>query len=77
MVLDNYSDHSEYHSDDSESFFEKSVWTVDDVAHELGCSVRHVYKLISSDRIPYSKVGRLVRFSPSKVCEWLKQGGTR
>ena len=57
--------------------FDKLVWTADDVARELNVSVRYVYKLISSDRIPYAKLGRLVRFSPVKVIEWLKKGGTR
>ena len=57
--------------------FEKLVWSVEDVARELSVSVRHVYKLISNDQIPYSKVGRLVRFSPVRICEWLQKGGTR
>jgi len=57
--------------------FEKLVWSVEDVAKELSISVRHVYRLISEDRIPYSKVGRLVRFSPVKIAEWLQKGGTR
>lgn len=57
--------------------FDKLVWTVEDVARELQCSVRHVHKLISQGRIPYSKVGRLVRFSPVQVTEWLRKGGTR
>jgi excisionase family DNA binding protein len=39
------------------------VWTIEDVARELKVSVRHLYKLVSEDRIPYAKVGRLVRFS--------------
>jgi excisionase family DNA binding protein len=57
--------------------FEKLVWSVDDVAKELHVSSRHVYKLVSRDKIPYSKVGRLVRFSPVSICEWLQKGGTR
>ena len=60
-----------------ELVFDKLVWTAEDVARELNVSVRYVYKLISSDRIPYAKLGRLVRFSPVKVIEWLKKGGTR
>ena len=60
-----------------EVVFDKLVWTAEDVARELNVSVRYVYKLISSDRIPYAKLGRLVRFSPVKVIEWLKKGGTR
>lgn len=58
-------------------FFDKLVWSVEDVAKELSISVRHVYRLISNDKIPYSKVGRLVRFSPTKISEWLQKGGTR
>ena len=58
-------------------FFEKLVWSVEDVAKELSISVRQVYRLISSDKIPYAKVGRLVRFSPAKISEWLQKGGTR
>ncbi len=57
--------------------FEKTVWSVEDVARELSVSVRQVYRLISKDQIPYSKVGRLVRFSPARISEWLQKGGTR
>lgn len=55
----------------------KLVWTSEEVASELGCSIRHVRKLVSEDRIPYLKVGRLVRFSPLRLREWLHKGGTR
>lgn len=58
-------------------FFDKLVWSVGDVARELQVSERYVYKLVSNDKIPYAKVGRLVRFSPVRVCEWLNKGGTR
>jgi len=57
--------------------FENLVWTAEDVARELHISLRYVYKLISEDRIPHCKVGRLVRFSPVRVIEWLQNGGTR
>lgn len=57
--------------------FDKLVWTVEDVARELHCSVRHVRKLVSIDRIPYCKVGHLVRFSPTKVLAWVDKGGSR
>ncbi len=53
------------------------AWTAKDVARELKCSLRHVYTLVSEGKIPYSKLGRLVRFSPYKVREWLEKGGTR
>jgi excisionase family DNA binding protein len=57
--------------------FDKLVWSVEDVARELSISVRHVYRLVSNDRIPYCKVGKLTRFSPVKISEWLQKGGTR
>ena len=59
------------------SFIEKLVWSVEDVARELHVTSRHVYKLVSNDEIPYAKVGRLVRFSPVRIYEWLNKGGTR
>lgn len=57
--------------------FEKLVWSVEDVARELNISVRMVQKLVAADRIPYAKVGRLVRFSRSRILEWLQKGGNR
>jgi len=57
--------------------FDKLVWTVEDVAKELKCSVRLVQKLVSRDKIPYAKVGRLVRFSRMRIHDWLKQGGSQ
>ncbi len=69
---------SEKSNENSTQFFEiKLVWTVADVARELDCSARHVRKLVSNDCIPYCKVGRLVRFSPLRISEWLLKGGTR
>jgi excisionase family DNA binding protein len=62
---------------DTKPVFEKLVWTVEDVAVALGVSVRHVHKLISMDRIPYSKVGRRTVFLRSRISEWLLKGGTR
>lgn len=61
----------------SEFFLNRIVWTVEDVARELHCSIRHIRKLVSEDRIPYAKMGRLVRFHPDRVHEWLHKGGTR
>jgi len=61
----------------SEVVFENKIWSVDDVARELQLSRSHIYKLISQDKIPFAKVGRLVRFYPERVYEWLSKGGTR
>ncbi len=37
----------------------------------LSTSVRHIRRLISERRIPYHKVGGLIRFVPSEIEDWL------
>lgn len=68
---------TELGGDSAGLLFDKLVMTVEDVAKELNCSVRTVQKLVSRDKIPYAKVGRLVRFSRGRLHDWLKQGGSR
>ncbi|MBI1859820.1 MAG: helix-turn-helix domain-containing protein [Deltaproteobacteria bacterium] len=53
------------------------VWTIEDLARELKISVRNVYRLTSQDKIPFSKIGKSVRFSPDQIEEWLRRGGTK
>lgn len=38
---------------------------------ELAVSVRYVRRLVAERRIPYIKVGHLVRFEPGVVAEWI------
>ena len=48
--------------------------TIDQLAERLGITVRHVRRLVAEKRVPYYKVGRLVRFDPAEITTWL---GTR
>ena len=64
-------------SSQNDLLFDKLVLTVSDVAKELNCSSRTVHRLVAEDRIPYAKVGRLVRFSRIRIHDWLKKGGSR
>ena len=41
------------------------------VAERLGVSERFVRRLVFERRIPYVKVGRLVRFDPAAVEQWI------
>ena len=45
---------------------------VDELAERLNISVRHVRRLVAERRVPYLKVGHLVRFAPAAVDEWLQ-----
>jgi excisionase family DNA binding protein len=41
------------------------------LANRLGITVRHVRRLVPERRMPYYKVGRLVRFDPTEIATWL------
>jgi excisionase family DNA binding protein len=45
--------------------------TIDQLAERLGVSIRHVRRLIAERRVPYVKVGWLVRFDPAEIASWL------
>ncbi|MFZ0172144.1 MAG: helix-turn-helix domain-containing protein [Acidimicrobiales bacterium] len=45
--------------------------TIDELADHLGVNVRHIRRLIAERRVPYFKVGRLIRFDPADVASWL------
>jgi excisionase family DNA binding protein len=45
--------------------------TIDQLAEQLGITTRHVRRLIAERRVPYLKVGKLVRFDPAEVADWL------
>jgi excisionase family DNA binding protein len=44
---------------------------IGDVAEFLGTSERHVRRLVFERRIPYLKVGGLLRFDPLELADWL------
>lgn len=46
------------------------LWTVDDVARFFGCTTRHVINL-QANGLPHFYLGRLVRFDPGEVREYL------
>jgi excisionase family DNA binding protein len=41
------------------------------LARYLGTSIRHIRRLVAEKRIPYIKVGHLVRFDPDEIHNWL------
>ncbi|MFC1599234.1 helix-turn-helix domain-containing protein [Candidatus Omnitrophota bacterium] len=44
---------------------------IKELSEYLGVKTRTVYSWISEQKIPYVKVGRLVRFELRKIDEWL------
>lgn len=47
------------------------LWDVKQVATYLKVSPRHVSNLTKNEGLPHVKVGRLVRYRPGDVEEWL------
>jgi excisionase family DNA binding protein len=47
--------------------------TIDQLAEHLGTSRRHLRRLIAERRIPYVKIGRLIRFDPHDIADWLEE----
>jgi excisionase family DNA binding protein len=43
------------------------------VADQLGVTERYVRRLVAERRIPYLKFGRLLRFDPAEVDQWLER----
>jgi excisionase family DNA binding protein len=47
--------------------------TIDQLAEQLGITTRHVLRLVAARRVPYVKVGWLVRFDRDEIAAWLDQ----
>ncbi len=48
------------------------LMSIDQLAQRLAITVRHVRRLVAERRVPYYKVGRLIRFDPDEIGEWLR-----
>jgi excisionase family DNA binding protein len=47
--------------------------TMDELAERLAVTQRHVRRLVAEKRVPYLKVGRLIRFDPAQIAAWLER----
>jgi excisionase family DNA binding protein len=46
---------------------------LEDVADRLGVNERYVRRLIAERRVPYLKIGHLIRFDPNDIEQWIAQ----
>ena len=51
----------------------KLLINVKQLSESTGLSVFTLYSWINQKRIPYVKVGRLVRFDPKKIEKWIER----
>jgi excisionase family DNA binding protein len=47
------------------------LMSIEQLAQRLGITVRHVRRLVAEKRVPYYKVGSLVRFDSAEIKVWL------
>lgn len=45
--------------------------TIDELARKLNVSRGYLYNLCYQGKIPHRKIGRLVRFVPSEIEDWI------
>jgi len=46
--------------------------TIQELAEFTGLSIQTLYKMVNQRRIPYVKVGRLLRFDSRLIDDWLE-----
>jgi excisionase family DNA binding protein len=49
------------------------LFDIQEAARYTGVSATTLYKWVSQRKIPHIKMGRLVKFDPAKLDEWIKQ----
>lgn len=49
-----------------------ALWDARAVAEFLGASASYVYKKVQAGKIPYVRIGWMVRFSPDAIRAWVK-----
>ena len=50
----------------------KRLMTIQELAELTGLSISALYKMVNQRRIPYVKVGRLLRFDSGLIDDWLQ-----
>jgi excisionase family DNA binding protein len=55
------------------SLIERRLLTIQEASQYTGLSVHTLYTMVSQRRIPYVKVGRLVKFDLQILDQWIKQ----
>ena len=51
------------------------LWKADDIAAVMCLPRASVYDLVRSGALPVVRIGRLIRFAPDQIAEWISAGG--
>ena len=50
------------------------LFAIDELAIQLGTSVRHLRRPVAGRRIPFVKLGGKLRFDSAEIARWVDQG---
>jgi len=50
-------------------------YSVEEISRHLGVSKETIYRWLEKHRIPAHRMGKLWKFKPSEVDQWVKNGG--
>jgi excisionase family DNA binding protein len=50
-------------------------FSVEEIARHLGVSKETIYRWLEKGQIPAHRLGKLWKFKPSEVDDWIKKGG--
>ena len=53
--------------------FDNQILRVEQVAEMLQFSKWHIYRLVSQNKIPFSKKGKTLFFMSAKILEWIEE----
>ena len=52
-------------------------FSVEEIARHLGVSKETIYRWLERESIPAHRMGKLWKFKPSEVDDWVRSGGAR
>lgn len=55
---------------------DETLLTKKEIAHFLNVSIKMIDKKVHLNEIPYFKIGKLVRFSKSKILAWAEENNS-
>jgi excisionase family DNA binding protein len=50
----------------------EKAWKLEELAALLNCSKGKLYAMVKGGRIPYIKVGSMIRFDPKSTSSWIE-----
>jgi excisionase family DNA binding protein len=59
----------------NESDVQKTLYSIKEIADYLGISKGTLYKMTKQNKIPFYKVGKLIKFDRSEINAWVSNNG--